>query len=235
MVFERIYLDADTPLLRAALSVQEGFFTVVHKETGKRLEFKNQTEFWGHWSKKEGGWLADLNAKRKEMSKEPLLPDDFATENCVRLRSDITDHVDEAVKQWDFWIGRVKRWGVAKNYYACIGGEGNFRYDLAQQVPYKGQRQPKPILFYDVREEVLNKYGGKMIVVDEVEVDDFLSQVGWENLKEYSETGKWRNIIGYLDKDLHQIVGPKVYFGDEKPQPTLTTPFRLPGLSVLRC
>ena len=37
---------------------------VKHKETGWEREFKNRTEFYGHYKNKTGGWLGELNKSR---------------------------------------------------------------------------------------------------------------------------------------------------------------------------
>lgn len=222
--YKWLYLDADTPLLQAALYVQESYVTVTHKPTGKVRKFKNQTVFWGHHMKKNAGWLADLNLRRKAVGKDALPPEDFEIENCVELRDDVEDHIDEAVRQWDFYIGRVKALGLANNYKACIGGEGNFRYDLAQVAPYKGHRPAKPILFEEVREEILSKYGAKIEVIDGCEADDYLSQIGWENYLKYKQTGKWEHVIGFIDKDLEMIIGPYFKFNEDNPEVRVRTP-----------
>ncbi len=59
-------IDVDTLIIHAALAGQESSILVTHKETGWTREFKNKTEFFGHHTKKEGGWLGNLNQSRIE-------------------------------------------------------------------------------------------------------------------------------------------------------------------------
>lgn len=221
--YKMLWLDADTPLLQAALYVQETYITATLKGTDRTRRFKNKTIFWGHHNKKDAGWLAEFNANRKRAGLSALLPEDFEIEEHVELREDIADHMDEAVKQWDYYIGRIKALDFADNYRVCIGGDGNFRYDLAQQKPYKGHRPDKPVLFWEVREEIINKYGNKINIIDGCEADDFLSQIGWENYQNYKKTGKWDYVIGFIDKDLEMIIGPYFRFNEEKPEVKIRT------------
>lgn len=221
--YKTLYLDADTPLLQSALHVQETYIEAMYKPSGRVRRFKNQTVFWGNYHKKDGGWLAEFNGNRKRVGKPALMPDDFEITTQIELRQDMTDHLEEGVKKWDYYIGNIKQLSFARNYHACIGGEGNFRYDLAQQVPYKGHRPDKPILFYEIREEILSKYNTKIEVIDNVEVDDYMSQLGWQNYQNFRKTGKWENVIGYIDKDLAMIIGPYFKFNEEKPKVKIRT------------
>jgi hypothetical protein len=206
--FELIIADADTPLFQAAKFVQEDYVVVTHKPSGRKMEFNNKTEFYGHWKKKEGGWLSKKNEKRVEKGLDIFSADDFSIEECARLSSEIDDHLEEAIKSFDFFVGRLRGAVSADDYLLCIGGEGNFRYDVAKILPYKGDRKEKPILFQEVKEAVIDKYGTKIEVVDGEEADDRLGQYGWKNYLNYKKTGDWKYCLSYIDKDLNMIISP---------------------------
>ena len=75
--YEVFVIDSDTPIFRASKSVQEDYVIVTHKSSGKEREFPNKTEFYGHWKKKEGGWLGGINKDRVSSGKEPFPVESF--------------------------------------------------------------------------------------------------------------------------------------------------------------
>ena len=59
-MYELIIADSDTPLFRAAKSVQQDYILAT-MPWGETMEFENVTALWGHHVKKEGGWLKEYN------------------------------------------------------------------------------------------------------------------------------------------------------------------------------
>lgn len=210
--FEKIIVDADTAVYQAANNIQEDYIEVIHKPSGTKKEFKNKTEFHGHWKKKAGGWLAQKNSDRIEKGLEPFDVEDFEIVECARLSSEIDDHIKEAVNSFDYFVGTIKKAVSADDYLLCIGGEGNFRYDIAKILPYKGNRKEKPIYFQEVRDAILDKYKSKIEIVNGEEVDDRLGQYGWENYLNHRKTGEWKYCLSYIDKDLKMIISPSFNF-----------------------
>ena len=225
MKFKLLVADWDSPLLRAAKSVQEDYILVTHNKSGHVKEFENKTEFYGHWKKKEGGWLRLQNDKRVQSKSKLLLVEDFSIEECVRLAPDIENHLEEAESSFDYSVGRLKKSVEAEDYKLVIGGEGNFRYDEAKQQPYKGKRKEKPLLFQELKELVIKKYKNKIIVVDGREADDYCGAIGWRNYLSYKKTGKWVICLAYIDKDLKMIISPSINYDDDKPEVKINTPF----------
>lgn len=218
--FDLIIADFDTPLYQAANAVQETYVDVIFKHTGKVKEFKNQTEFWGHWKKKEGGWLAELNNERLKKGLKKFTPDDFEVVEKVRLCEGI-DHIQEALKQFDYAVGKLKKSIKANGYKLLIGGkETNFRYAQAHIQPYKGQRKDKPLLFVEVRDAVIEKYGKYIEFAEGQEADDLAGIYGFENYKYFKRTGKWKYVLAYCDKDLDMIISPS--FNYNKPELGIT-------------
>ena len=210
-MYNTLILDSDTFLVRAAKAVQQDYVEIENKQTGVKREFPNQTEFWGHWKKKQGGWLAQTNS----FIGTSVSADVFEVEECARLSPEIVDHLGEAERMFDIFVGSAKNLGLAEDYKLIIGGEENFRYEAAKLLPYKGQRKPKPLIFLELKQLIIEKYKSKIVVCDGIEADDYCSILGWENFKHYKSTGDWKYVLGYIDKDLDMIIGP--HMNPDKP------------------
>lgn len=209
-MFKLMVIDADTPLFKAAKSVQRDYIIARNKKLGITKEFDNKTQLWGHHSKKEGGWLAEYN----ETAVEKSLPDDWGVEDCATLAEEITDHLEVAFMSFNQFVGKMKKSGIAEDYLLCLGGEGNFRYDAAQFQPYKGERKDKPLIFQELKDKVVMQYGKRVVLANDCEADDILSHYGWKNYLNYRKTGEWEYLLAYLDKDLKMVVSPNVNYDD---------------------
>lgn len=85
-----------------------------------------------------------------------------------------------------------------------LTGDGNFRFDVATLLPYKGNRSAadKPVHLALVREILINSF--KAITVDGMEADDAMSITSWQHqIKQTS----WDVRIGTQDKDLRMVPG----------------------------
>lgn len=208
--FKLMVIDADTPLFKAAKSVQTDYIIARNNKLGIEKRFANKTQLWGHHIKKEGGWLADFNSDRQEKS----LPEDWEIEECAELSVEIKDHLDEAFISFNQFVGKMKKLELAEDYLLCIGGEGNFRYDVAKLQPYKGDRKDKPLIFQELKDKIVNQYGSKIVLANDCEADDILSQYGWKNFLNYRKTGEWDVLLAYIDKDLDMVVSPSIHYGE---------------------
>lgn len=54
----RLVFDYDWVVFKAACAVENRFVRVLNKKSNEELIFKNRTEVYGDWRKKQGGWLA---------------------------------------------------------------------------------------------------------------------------------------------------------------------------------
>lgn len=87
----------------------------------------------------------------------------------------------------------------ADKYFGWLTGKGNFRYDIAKTVPYKGNRKaPKPEHYIALREHLVVRYG--FMVTEGIEADDAVC------IAAHSIPSSER-IIVKVDKDLNQIFG----------------------------
>jgi hypothetical protein len=217
-------IDIDTLIVHSALAGQTSSVIVTHKDTGWSKEFKNQTEFFGAWQKKDGGWLAEVNAKKVEKGLEPVSPDAFTVETKVDL---IPDHLaddgtiitPEIVVKGRFKskIEFIANQDWCKDFKICYGIGKNFRYDIAETVPYKNARVPKPILFDVVRDYMLWKYKDHLITAENVETDDIMTQEMWKAwLRSGRNIDKLDTVACFIDKDLAQF--PCLQYNFDKPE-----------------
>jgi len=222
--YKLCYTDADTMLFRAAKSCQKDFIIVRHKETRWTQRFDGVSKFYGLGKSKNKGWIGEQNEIRKSKNKQPISVDDFEIEEHAELIDTLDVCIEQAISQIDYCVGKIKKASNAEDYRLCIGGTGNFRYDIANILPYKGNRKPKPILFLEVKEALIQKYKNKIIIVDGEEVDDFLGQKGFENYKNFLKTGKWENVLSYIDKDINMVISPHFNYDKTEDPIKITTP-----------
>lgn len=218
--YKTIFIDADTPIFKAAKSVQTDYIVATHKGSGWSQRFKNITELWGHHSKKAGGWLAERNQSNPD---DQWKPEDLVVEELAELSTEITDHLEYTFMQFNSFIGRVKKWNFADDYFLFIGGEGNFRYDAAQIQPYKGLRKDKPLLFQELKEKIVQQYQHKIKLSNNRESDDELSMVAWDNYLNFRKTGVWNNLISFVDKDLNMCPSPRINYEHDAPEVYIPT------------
>jgi hypothetical protein len=222
-IYEICHTDSDTILFRAATTCQNDYIIATHKKSGTPIRFKGVRQFYGNSDvKKNGGWLKEQNEKREGTGKEPLAFEDFSIEKCTELAGDEEVVLKAAMNAIDFNIGRLKLACKAKDYLLYIGGEGNFRYDQAHIVPYKGGRGDKPIMFKKLRDMFIEKYRSRIVIVDGMEADDMLGIIARKNYEEYLKTGKWKDVLSYVDKDLKMCISP--YFNYDKIELGIKTP-----------
>lgn len=87
----------------------------------------------------------------------------------------------------------------ADSYEAFLTGKGNYRYDIAKTVPYKGNRKDtsKPKHYEALREHMVKRLGA--VIVEGQEADDEVA------IRMSKEPDKYL-LVG-VDKDLRQIPG----------------------------
>lgn len=136
---------------------------VTHKQSGNRMEFKTRTEFYGHYSKKAGGWLALQNEKRST----PWLVEDFTIED-----KQVAEPVEYALNAVKTHVENVLHKLKVDNYYGYIGKGDSWRVGASTILKYKGDRANalRPI-HLEAIEEYLKKFHAAEEVRD-LEADD---------------------------------------------------------------
>ena len=224
--FEKVFADWDTVIYRAAKGCEHTTIQAKNKITGDVTEHRNRTAFWGHHSKKgSSGYLFKLNETQELKKQPPFTPEDFVIKDLIELAEDREDAVETAISQIDFSVGRLKKYLNIDDYVLCIGGDNNFRYDLAKRAPYKGGRTKKPLMFEEVREEFIYKYKRKILIAENREADDLISEIAYDNYVTFLKTKKWKHVISYLDKDLQMCISPRFDYTKPDNGIVVNTPF----------
>lgn len=217
-------IDVDTLIIHAALAGQETSVLVTHKDTKWSKVFPNQTAFFGHFKKREGGWLAEVNAKKIENGADPVSPDAFeitpvVTKIADQYTEDGTVITAETVVKGRFKnkIEAITKQDWCKDFKICFGTGKNFRYDIAQTQPYKSERPTKPLLYEVVRDYMLWKYKDNMLIADQVETDEIVTQELWKGWIKAKRDFEKLDVVGiWCDKDLAQF--PQLHYNFDKPE-----------------
>lgn len=209
-----IVLDLDQTCYVAAAGAEKRSIIVTHKKSGREMEFKTRTEFYGRQKNVAGGWLKDQNTNKEAEAAaagrkfKPWTRDDFTildkqeaepVENCLHLLKIKINAILEHMAR-EAGLESVDGMGV-------LGGNDNFRLVLPTPEVYKGNREDtiRPLLLSETREYVKRKYGA--IVIDGIEADDFLTMKQYEGWIHYQKTGKFNYIVASFDKDQVQCPG----------------------------
>lgn len=229
----KLIFDIDFIIFQAVSVAEERFITALHKPTGRTFEFENKTKLWGHYKKKEGGWIAEENANNEN---DFYKPEDFEVVECQRPRpfryTGKIGSLDEfgKIRKKEVEPYTVSPWIGAKNIldskikeiceklgtndYVCYTGRGKtFREDLATLLKYKGNRDEmlRPLLLDKMKDYVIKRHNG--ILVEGIEADDAYSIAVIDGYNSWKKGGK--QVIGVAqDKDSKQTSG--WHFNPEK-------------------
>lgn len=215
-------IDIGTILVHAALAAQETKVVVTHKKSGRQKEFDNATQFWGHHSKRAGGWLQSTNDARIEKGLAPFSVEDFNVDSHTNLVDGFGESPEAvACGRLNNKIKSITDNDWCDDYVICLGVGENFRYAEAHTQPYKHGRSPKPLLLEYVKEYMIRKYKHKLIIVQGVEDDDIVSSILWQDwIKSGKDHSRLSTVGVYVDKDIKQI--PCWHYDFDNPQNGLT-------------
>lgn len=183
----KICLDADAILYRAAAGAEIKEIICKHA-SGKEFMFKTRTEFYGHYKKKAGGWLS----KNSQYKLEEFEIEDIVTPKPLEVMQKSLDAIiKEITERYD-----------TKLVYGYVGGEGNFRKNIATLQEYKGNRNDlvKPFHFQSAKSYIISEYNCK--VIDGIEADDAVAMDAYDAHK-----NKQSLICAAIDKDFNSCVG----------------------------
>jgi len=99
------------------------------------------------------------------------------------------------------------------DYICALSGKGNFRHDIAKQVPYKGNRNPnmsRPYHYDTLTDHIIKNH--PHVVVDTREPDDWIGATQYADWKYLSSQPDFNidqlnTIIATTDKDLRTLPG----------------------------
>lgn len=142
-----LYTDSDTIAYACAAACSKEPCLVTHKASGRKKEFENFEVFHDFLMNDEKGSMFTVN--------------DFTVPLIGFALSNVRSKVD-AIENFP-WVGSNKLY---------IQGKNNFRYDVYPD--YKSNRGKKPALHQYCFNYMLNKYKGRIEVVDGYESEDFV-------------------------------------------------------------
>jgi hypothetical protein len=220
----KLVFDIDFIIFAAVSIAEEKFIAATHTPTGRKFEFDNKTSLWGHYKKKEGGWIAEENAKNGNTFYKP---DDFEVVECQRPRPFKVKYVDkltgESDPSKDYFISP---WEGAKNvlnskieniceklgtkeYFGYTSKGKTFREDIATILPYKGNRTGlRPLLLDKMKDYVCERHN--ITLVENIESDDAVNIATLEGYNNWVKNGKKdcdKVICVQEDKDGKQCSG----------------------------
>lgn len=199
----KLCFDYDPLLYGAAAIGEQRSVKVVHRTSGRELSFKSRTDFYGHWKKKSGGYLAKVNEGRTT----PWLPEDFDYFDVQE-----PEPIEFCVKSLKNMIQAVKEYAGATTYFGYSGRGTVFREDVSTIVKYKGNRDKaiRPIHLNGLKEYLVRHHN--CIIVENpdssknVEADDMCSITSYESYRKWEKTKSDEDkvILVAIDKDYNQ-------------------------------
>lgn len=190
---KQLVFDYDYIRFAAASLCEDRVIDVTHNASGKVKRFKTRTEFYGHHSKKAGGWLAEANKDRRV----PWLPSDFTITDVQVPKS-----IDTGYNVVDFMIKAVQKKLDIQSYKGYLGKGDSWRVEHSRIIEYKGNRKnsARPLFIEEITDYFLDKHPCEIIT--NLEVDD---KVVMEC------TGNKLKVLVGVDKDYEGCQGINLY------------------------
>jgi hypothetical protein len=165
---KKLLIDMDYIKYTIAAAGEKRTVDVVHKPTGKIKNFPTRTDFYGHWKKKDAGWLAETNLSRMQDGKKPFAVEEFdfidkqEAEPLEFALSSVKNHIKNMVEKLD-----------VDEYYGYIGKGDSWRVEASTIVKYKGSRSSliKPVHLEEVEKYLITSHNG--IIKRDLEADDW--------------------------------------------------------------
>lgn len=156
-------IDLDYIKYAAASAGEKRTIKVIHKTSGREIECKTRTEFWGHWLKKNGGVLAEINKSRET----PFVPEDF---DIVDVQT--PEPIENVLHSAKVMVNKVLHVTGATDHIAFMGKGDSFRVERSTILKYKGNRENmlRPIHLEEVSDYLTRKFNVE--IVTDIEADD---------------------------------------------------------------
>lgn len=155
-------IDLDLYKYHAAAAGETRSVLITHKASGRSFEMPTRTDWYGHYLKKSGGKLAEINAKRES----PFTWDEFSYEDVQR-----PEPVENVLHTAKVMVEKDLKSCGAKSHLAFLGEGESFRTELSTILKYKDRASLlKPVLLDEVSEYLRKKF--KAEVVTGIENDD---------------------------------------------------------------
>ena len=203
-----LILDADFLCFTVATVFQEKWIEATHPTLGTK-KFKNITELWGDWRKKQGGWLAEYNSSHFS---------DIKAEEFIIVECQSPLCLNAAKKSLDTRLQGLLEETGASSYKGFVGRGESFRSSVATLIEYKGSRKNalRPVHLTDLKQYMVDKHNCEW--VESIECDDAVTSTGYAAYQKWKVTKKDsdKGIIVFEDKDLVQVDSWQYHVGQNK-------------------
>jgi hypothetical protein len=129
-------IDADMIKYGASFAGQKSSISVTHPTLNISVVFGTRTDFYGHYAKKAGGWLAEYNKGRESI----ILPSEFTIEDIV-----VAEPIQNVLHTTRLMYEAMYTCIGTKRHKGFIGKGDSFRLERSTLLKYKDRPAPKPI------------------------------------------------------------------------------------------
>ena len=157
--------DFDVIAFRAAAAGETRSIKAYHPITGDEFTTSTRTSLYGHWSKKDGGLLAEFNKTNGT---------DYKADELVITDIQTPEPTANILHTTKMMVESVLYYLKTNKFNGYLGKGDSFRVERSTLLKYKGSRDGllRPLLLGEVREYIVKKYGAE--VVEGLESDDWL-------------------------------------------------------------
>lgn len=186
-------VDLDAFKYSAAYVGEKRSIRVTHKTEDWSEEYKSRTAFYGHWKKKAGGALSELNKTRDS----PWLVEEFDIEDIT-----VPEPIQNVLHTAKVMVDDTLKASGAQSYEMYMGKGDSFRVELSTLVKYKGERDKvvKPYHVDEVSNYLERRY--KAEIITDLEADDVVNIRCFKQPNHFAigeDKDYWGCPINYLD------------------------------------
>lgn len=186
-------VDLDAFKYSAAHVGQKKSIRVVHKTEDWSEEYKSRTAFYGHWKKKAGGALAELNKERDS----PWLVEEFDIEDIT-----IPEPIANVLHTAKVMVDEVLKQSGAETYEMYMGKGDSQRVEWSTLLKYKGNRDnlEKPFHLDAISDYLERRY--KAEIITDREADDMCVIRAYKQPNHFvigEDKDYWGSPVNYLD------------------------------------
>lgn len=186
-------VDLDAFKYAAAYVGEKKSIRAVHKTEDWSGEYKSRTAFWGHWKKRAGGHLAEMNSERDC----PWHPDEFDIEDIS-----VPEPLANVLHTAKSLVDGILYESNAETYEMYMGKGESFRVEASTLLKYKGNRDDlvRPFHLDAVSDYLERRYNAEIITG--IEADDMVNIRCYREPNHFAigeDKDYWGCPINYLD------------------------------------
>lgn len=199
----KLICDCDGIAFKNSSMIDELFIEVVHKSSGRTMDFENVTAFKGNVRTAgkigSGSWLHSTNLKREVNGQRQFALDEFDIIQKTKQKLGL----NIATKNVDSHIEMLKEVTGIADSIMLLGSGNCFRHGILLPTRYKESRldKPRPSQLINVRQHIIENHITKHIRDGINEADDILEMYAWKGYCDYLKTGKFSYLVSSFDKD----------------------------------